>query len=108
MYTKEDVIKFATYVLSEERTRRIELSNLADTSLRGKLLTVTEEDFDAVWPPIKHELTQEDLDVNGPIVTEEGVQLQVGDEIKIPTSPHVTFDVPEAPIEGTYQAPSEN
>lgn len=97
MYTKEDVIKFATYVLSEERTRRIELSNPADASLRGKLLTVTEDDFDAVWPPIQHELTQEDINVNGEITTEAGEVLQAGDIVEITTEPSAFDGVPEEP-----------
>lgn len=91
MYTKEDVIKFGTYLLSEERTKKIEFAFGANpergNSLKAELLTVTEADFDTVWPPIKHELTQEDLNVNGPIADAEGNQLQAGDIVEVPTTP---------------------
>lgn len=87
MYTHEDLIKFGTYLLSEERTKAVEFSNVNDASLRAKLLSVSEADINAVFPTVKHTLTVEDLEVNGEIVAEDGTALQAGDEIEIPVSP---------------------
>lgn len=111
MYTKEEVEKFGTYLLSEARTKRVEFTNPHDSTLREKLLTVSDDDFLGAFPETIIVLTAQDF-VNNPelseVADEAGAPLQEGDEISIPTAPHVTFDVPEAPTEGTYQAPSEN
>lgn len=91
MYTKEDVIKFGTYLLSEARTRRVEFSNPNDSSLRDKLLAVTDDDFLGAFPETPIILTAQDF-VNNPELSEvtdvDGVPLQVGDEISIPTDPN--------------------
>ena len=90
MYTKEDVEKFGTYLLSEARTKRIEFSNPNDASLREKLLTVTDDDFLGAFPETPIILTAQDF-VNNPelseVVDEAGVALQVGDEISVPSDP---------------------
>lgn len=90
MYTKEDVIKFGTYLLSEARTKRIEFTNPNDASLREKLLTVTDDDFLGAFPETTIVLTAEDFDNNpelSEVVDEAGAPLQAGDEVSIPTDP---------------------
>lgn len=90
MYTKEDVIKFGTYLLSEARARRVEFSNPNDASLRDKLLAVTDDDFLGAFPETPIILTAQDF-VNNPELAEvtdiNGASLQEGDEINIPSDP---------------------
>lgn len=117
MYTKEDVVKFGTYLLSQERTKRVEFQYPQNDQFAARLREVTDDDFfgafpeepiiltaqDFVnnpelaensvnaldeWPVEEHVLTQEDLDVNGPITDAvTGEQLVAGTVIGIPTIP---------------------
>jgi hypothetical protein len=87
MYTKGDLIEFGSYLLSEARTKRVEFENGHNAELRSKLLSVSEADFEAVWPIATHVLTEEDIKFNGPITDESGVELKAGDIVGVPTDP---------------------
>lgn len=94
MYTKQDLVKFGSYLLSESRAKRVASEYPDNMHFATNAAQVTESDFDAVWPPIQHELTQEDLDVNGAITDEAGEELQAGDVVEVPTAPDTFVDVP--------------
>lgn len=94
MYTKEDVIKFGKYLLSEARAKRLEATLPQNDLFVALSKEISEDDFDAVWPPIQHELTQEDLDVNGPITDADGNAVKAEAIVEIPTAPDTIVDVP--------------
>jgi hypothetical protein len=95
MYTKEDVIKFGTYLLSEARAKKIEATIPHNDTFVATTRTVTEADFEAVWPIVDHELSQEDIDANEPITDEDGTELVAGDIVGIPTDPNDLLDASE-------------
>lgn len=94
MYTKQDVVKFGSYLLSQDRAKRVASEYPDNMHFAANAAQVTDSDFEAVWPSIQHELTQEDLDVNGPVADVDGNQLQAGDIIEVPTAPDTIVDIP--------------
>jgi hypothetical protein len=103
MYTKQDLVRFGSYLLSEDRAKRVATEFPDNMHFPTNARQVSESDFEAVWPPIQHELTQEDLDVNGPVFEADGTELQAGDIVEISTEPsELPMDIPTMP------APDQN
>lgn len=88
MYTREDLVKFGSYLLSEERAKKVEAAYPYDAAFAANARVITEEDFLSVWPIENHELTQADIEANGSITDETGVELKAGDVVGIPTDPN--------------------
>lgn len=90
MYTKEDVVKFGTYLLSEARAKRIQFTLPQNDQFAAKSREVSDDDFLGAFPEETIILTAQDF-VNNPelseVVDEANVPLQEGDEISIPTDP---------------------
>lgn len=95
MYTKEDMIKFGTYLLSEARAKRIEFMLPHNDEFAAKSREVSEDDFLGAFPDETIILTAQDF-VNNPdladVVDENNVPLQAGDEITVPSDPQHFVD----------------
>ena len=95
MYSKQDMIQFGTYLLSEARAKRLEVMLPHNDQFAAKSREVSEDDFLGAFPNETIILTAQDF-VNDPelanVVDEANVPLQVGDQIEIPSDPQHFVD----------------